>query len=195
MKIRYKIALIIVGIAVLLFATEQTVIFIQMHQSPKYTMTGPTPQMFTMIGVSMYESCEWQSPWQKDGTTFTWWEYLPTKKNAEYLGKTDGFIPPGSMDCENHSYIVTYGRKIVELEHYEDTPDYGKGLRVLLITFSEEEYDKRVFFYELEKQVIVPSDLRSPTFVMQGDEKVYKGIWVSSLNEADTEKEGYYPAL
>jgi len=99
---------------------------------------------------------------------------------------TEGkFEVPEGLNHDKYSYIVAYGRKIVDLEAVgKNGSDY-----ILCVTFEQEHEGNVVFLYQLDKIPIYPFSW--PLYIMNGNEKVYWGSSVTDINEKDIEHPRY----
>ncbi len=144
---------------------------------------------FTLIGTSEYDPTHYYEGYGlvKD-SPFTNWEYIRSQNYLDMLQEEDQFEAPTNLNFEEHSYIVSYGREIVEMWSERQYDSYI----LLNVTFEEKHKGNQVFFYQTDKLRIYP--FHPMCYVKRGAESVYWGFGVFDINEIDTQREGYKPA-
>ncbi len=164
----------------------------EIAQSPYLQPFEPFPIAFSSIGESLYDpTVFYDELGYVKGSDCTQCEFIrePGNEHLAELSVDMKFDMPADLDFQNHSYILSYGRRIVGLEAIEKNGnDY-----VLSVTFEEEHQGNKVFINQLDKTPIYP--FRWPWYILRGNGKVYCGVdgLLSdggegiSLNEIDME--------
>lgn len=94
------------------------------------------------------------------------WEYLTGPGRLEKLEEDYGFQYPGDLDFEEHSYIVSFGCKV--LECWSDR--IVNNEYVLSVLYDAEYQGKNLFLYQLPKVNIYPLDW--PSYVTKEGKQV-----------------------
>jgi YD repeat-containing protein len=123
-----------------------------------------------------------------EGSQITFWEFIPgidwLNKELELFGLTK----PNGVDAERNKYIISYGRRILEM--WTEKSFYNSS--ILSVTFEDKHYGNKAFFYQTDfgDLSIRASRLDSPTYLMVNDTKVLIGNNVRALNQVDTNAMG-----
>lgn len=143
---------------------------------------------FELLDESFYTSDHLNKYWNLNAKEITFWDNLNRDEYLDTLIEKGHITFSGTCNFDEEQLIVSYGRKIAEMQVYRD-PHYGENDYVLVVTFEGERHDETAFFYKIGKRIIVPPDLSSPCYLLQ-DEKVYIGNTVYALNEREGAQEG-----
>ena len=144
---------------------------------------------FTLIGTSEYDPTHYYEDcgFVKD-SPLTQWLFIRNEDYLDMLQEEDQFEAPTNLNFEDHSYIISYGRKIVEMwserQYYDNV--------ILSVTFEETYEGNQIFIYQINKLPVYPFSW--PYYIRNGEERVYWGSDIVDINEIDTQREGYKPA-
>lgn len=108
----------------------------------------------------------------KQDTPYTYWERI-TEKSLYSLSSEIGLELPAdaeNIDFENNNVIISYGRKIADIE-LKSTNRYGGIYYIATVTYAEEYEGATVFVYSHKSLNIF--SLESPCYIMKGDERIF----------------------
>jgi len=124
-----------------------------------------------------------------DTVQFISYSYSFNQSGLEIMAEREGIIDvPKNFDFENYVMFRTYGRKLVALEcmknyNMNNGNQEPKHYR-FIVTFSEEFYDDKVFFYKIDKKLYFQSDMES--YIIKDGERIFLGWNILEINGIDT---------
>jgi len=143
----------------------------------------PTIVNFDFIQDSFYNVKSVKKRWSIDENgLFIFFEHAHNQEGLNIFAEEGEFDYPDDFDFENYCMLISYGRKIVNLE-CENDEYYGENWFFLIATFNEEYSGEKVFFYKIDKRDYLPSDLGMKCYIMDGIEKVYLGSNIAEINK------------
>jgi len=113
-----------------------------------------------------------------------------------YFSRIGRFSFPDDFDFESYVMLVSYGRRIRELELINYGHLYkNSGLKgnCFSVTFDGEYFGNQVFFYQMIREKgerYVPTDYVLLSYIMEGTEKVR--VYVGDINKVNSEPEGQH---
>jgi hypothetical protein len=181
------IAVIVLAVCILAMANQiffkQTVYRVEITkeeapiEEPVYIELRPT-----LIGNSGYNPAVfYEMENYVFGSPVTFWEYVASAESMKYQSESASFSVPIGVDVETSEYIISFDRRILEMWIDEK---FFNG-HILSVAFEEEHQGNKAFFYQIDADglSIRASRLDSPTYIMQGEERVYICSNVRDMNQ------------
>lgn len=133
------------------------------------------PVDFALIGTSDYNYANVYNQYGVTANTpFSHWEYIRSQNHYNTLCTEQGIDLSAELNFDTHSYIISYGREILEIWENDSDDAYVR----LGTTFSEQYYGHKAFIYETENIPIYPFSW--DCYIMEDENKKY---WGSNSNE------------
>jgi len=164
-----------------------TVIFISCSKKENTSTIERIPLEFRLVreveyGEGHEDFYEWCA--KRNITDFTYWETTNSFIRNYEIESFDSIVEPlEDFDYENYTLLITYGRKVAELEYYDTGPPIMYSAMpglvypfVMLVTVFEPEYHGfKAFFYEIEKQPYQFSEWHAGCYLLVNGERIFIG--------------------
>ncbi|MCL2529589.1 MAG: hypothetical protein FWE41_04580 [Coriobacteriia bacterium] len=128
-----------------------------------------------------------------ENVPLTFYESFNNQDELADLATKRGFDYPKDFDFENYRLLVSYGRKVVQLEASNNT-HYGPYFYYLIPTFAGTHSGDTVFFYRIDKRSYL-GNLHLECYIMLDAERVYFGSSISSENWDSFNDPAFYASL
>ena len=121
-------------------------------------------------------------------------EDVLSQEDLEYHANIGQFVYPEDFDFDEYIMVIAYGRRIRELQCVSSEyirQHYGSSWYSFSVTFEEEYYGEKVFFYKIvrdKSKSYVPTCYSLYSYVMHGTERIR--VYTGDINTPKTEGSG-----